>query len=79
MRRIRTAPKTTIIIAFYPENNYDITHFFFFKSSSPLPHLYSVQVILLSTLVFFTRRKEMISAEDEGVCHAEIPNEMGVV
>jgi hypothetical protein len=41
--------------------------------------LYSAQVILLSTLAFFRRRKEMISTEDEAVYHADIPKERGVV
>jgi hypothetical protein len=41
--------------------------------------LYSAQVILLSIFVFFRRRKETISTEEEGVFHADIPNESGVV
>jgi hypothetical protein len=35
--------------------------------------------MLLSTLAFFRRRKEMISTEDEQVSNADIPKERGVV
>jgi hypothetical protein len=41
--------------------------------------LYSEYSILLSTLDFRRRRKEMISTEDESVKSAEIPKERGVV
>jgi hypothetical protein len=41
--------------------------------------LYSAHLILLSTLAFFRRRKEMISTEDEGVSHADTPKERRVV
>jgi hypothetical protein len=42
-------------------------------------HLYSAHLILLSTLAFRRRRKEMISTEVEGVSHADIPKERGVM
>jgi hypothetical protein len=35
--------------------------------------------MLLSTLASFSKRKEMISTEDEEAPHAEIPKESGVV
>jgi hypothetical protein len=41
--------------------------------------LYSAHSILLSTLVLFKRRKEMISTEEEGVFHEDTPKERGVV
>jgi hypothetical protein len=48
-------------------------------SSLPVPHLYSAHLILLSTLVFRRRRKEMISTEDVKVSSADIPKDRGVV
>jgi hypothetical protein len=42
-------------------------------------HLYSVHLILLLTLAFLRRRKEIISTEDERVPDADIPKERGVV
>jgi hypothetical protein len=41
--------------------------------------LYSAHLILLSTLEFGRRRKEIISTEEEGVQYADIPKERGVV
>jgi hypothetical protein len=41
--------------------------------------LYSAHLILLSTLDFRRRRKEIISTEDEEVSHADTPKERGVV
>jgi hypothetical protein len=41
--------------------------------------LYSVHLILLSTLLFFRRRKDMISTEEERVSYADTPKERGVV
>jgi hypothetical protein len=41
--------------------------------------LYSAHLILLSTLGFRRRRKEIISTEEEGVSHADIPKEREVV
>jgi hypothetical protein len=35
--------------------------------------------MILSTLPFFRRRKEMISTEDEPLTHADIPKKRGVV
>jgi hypothetical protein len=35
--------------------------------------------MLLSTLAFRRRRKEIISTEEEGVSYADIPKERGVV
>jgi hypothetical protein len=48
-------------------------------SNKPVPHLYSAHLILLSTLAFRRRRKEIISTEHEGVNAADIPKERGVV
>jgi hypothetical protein len=53
--------------------------YYYFLSFLPVPHLYSAHLMLLSTLVFFRRRKEMISTEDKGVPYADIPKERGVV
>jgi hypothetical protein len=64
---------------FYQQNNYEIIHFFFFRSSFPLTHSYSEHLILLSTHAFRRRRKEMISTEDEEVLPADTPKERGVV
>jgi hypothetical protein len=50
-----------------------------FLSQKPVPHLYSAHLILLLTLAFFRRRKEIISSEDEGVSIADIPKVWGVV
>jgi hypothetical protein len=41
--------------------------------------LNSVHLILLSTLAFRRRRKEIISTEDELVLYEDIPKERGVV
>jgi hypothetical protein len=41
--------------------------------------LYSSHLILLLTLPFRRRRKEMISTEDESSLPADIPKERGVV
>jgi hypothetical protein len=35
--------------------------------------------MLLKTLVFFRRRKEIISTEEEGVSCADTPKERGIV
>jgi hypothetical protein len=64
---------------FYQQYNYEIIHFFFFRSSSPVPHLYSAHLVLLSTLAFRRRRKETISTEDDLVQYTDIPKERGVV
>jgi hypothetical protein len=41
--------------------------------------LYLANLILLSTLAFFKRRKETISTEDEVLIHADIPKKRGAV
>jgi hypothetical protein len=41
--------------------------------------LYSAHLILLSTLAFLRRRKEIISTEEKTVSYADIPKERGVV
>jgi hypothetical protein len=41
--------------------------------------LYSAHLILLSTLAFRRRRKEIISTDDERVLYVDIPKERGVV
>jgi hypothetical protein len=41
--------------------------------------LYSTQLILLSTLNFLRRRKEIISTEEEEVLYPDIPKERGIV
>jgi hypothetical protein len=44
-----------------------------------VPHSNSLHLILLSTLPFLRRRKEIISTEDEEVLIADIPKEKGAV
>jgi hypothetical protein len=63
------------------KNKKSILHYYYssFLSFLPVPHLYSEHLILLSTLAFRRRRKEMISTEDEEVLPADIPKERGVV
>jgi hypothetical protein len=46
--------------------------YYYFLSFLPVPHLYSAHLILLSTLAFRRRRKEIISTEDERVFHEEM-------
>jgi hypothetical protein len=53
--------------------------YYYFLFFLPVPHLYLVHLILLSTLAFRRRRKEIISAEDDSVHCADIPKERGVV
>jgi hypothetical protein len=53
--------------------------YYYFLSFLPVPHLYSVHLILLSTLAFLRRRKEIISTEEKGVPAPDIPKERGVV
>jgi hypothetical protein len=54
-------------------------YYYCFLSYLPVPHLYSAHLLLLSTLPFFKRRKEVISTEDEAVLFEVIPKERGVV
>jgi hypothetical protein len=61
------------------QNNTVDYHYKSILSYSPVPHSYSVHLILLSILLFRRRRKEMISTEDEGVPNADIPKERGVM
>jgi hypothetical protein len=60
-------------------NSSSLNCYSFFLSNCPVPHLYSAHLILLSTLPFFRRRKEIISIEDERVYREDIPKERGVV
>jgi hypothetical protein len=53
--------------------------YYYFLSFLPVPHLYSAHLILLSTLAFLRRRKEIISTEDEGVSYEDTPKQSGVV
>jgi hypothetical protein len=53
--------------------------YYYFLSCPPVPHLYSAHLILLQTVEFLRRRKEMISTEEESLTHADIPKERGVV
>jgi hypothetical protein len=61
------------------QNNTVDYHYKSFLSYLPVPHSYSVQLKLLSILLFFRRRKEIISTEDEAVHFADTPKERGVV
>jgi hypothetical protein len=56
-----------------------LNYIYYFLSNIQVPHLYSAHLILLSTLAFRRRRKEMISTEEESVSYADIPKERGVV
>jgi hypothetical protein len=60
------------------QNNTVYYHYKSFLSYLPVPHSYSVQLIL-STPPFFRRRKEIISTEEEEVHHSDIPKERGAV
>jgi hypothetical protein len=62
----------------FMNNTFDYCYYSFL-SFFPEPHSYSAHLILLSTVPFFKRRKEIISTEEEGVSYADIPKERGVV
>jgi hypothetical protein len=63
------------------KNKKSILNYYYssFLSFLPVPHLYSVHLILLLTFPFRRRRKEIISTEDERVFPAVTPRERGVV
>jgi hypothetical protein len=53
--------------------------YYYFLSNLPVPHMNSEHLILISTLAFLRRRKEIISIEDDSVSYADNWKERGVV
>jgi hypothetical protein len=74
-------------INFNSQTHKEIKYYFMKKSKNSTAnynyfcyfHLHSAHLILLSTLAFLRRRKEMISTEDKQVSYTDIPKERGVV